>query len=464
MKRSLKQVAEYHYCRTPLWWGHVGTKETLEVLLMTMPEVYAKQTYIGDVKQSLYYKNIACSFDIEDSSFYDNGLKVSVMYVWQCDFSGVVIMGRTWKEFLELCDLIQEYTDYTHRIIIFVHFLDHEFQFIRKRFTWDKIFSRKDRSPIYAITRGIEFRDSYILTGKSLARVADDIRTFKGMKKKCGDLDYRKIRGTKTHLTRKEIGYCMADVQVLSVRIHELIEDEGGNIARMPLTNTGYVRRFTRKMCMPTDKAHKDQRLAYYRGIHSLVLSSEEYKLLKQCFQGGFTHANALYVGDDIKGHIDSFDFTSSYPAVCLSNPFPASVGMKVTIKSQEELDKYLKYYLTVMVVRFKGLRQKPDVYENIISVSKSLIKGKYVLNNGRVVSADDLTTVITNVDLESIKKFYDYDCFYVGTCYVYEKGFLPKPIIQTILDLYKAKTVLKGVIGAEVEYMLKKGMLNSVY
>ena len=41
---------------------------------------------------------------------------------------------------------------------------------------------------------------------------------------------------------------------------------------------------------------------------------------------------------------------------------------------------------------------------------------------------------------------------------------YLPKPIIESILELYQDKTTLKGVEGYEVEYLLSKGMLNSVY
>ena len=51
-----------------------------------------------------------------------------------------------------------------------------------------------------------------------------------------------------------------------------------------------------------------------------------------------------------------------------------------------------------------------------------------------------------------------------IGTMYIYDKGYLPKPIIEATLDLYESKTTLKGVEGAEVEYLLKKGMLNSIY
>ena len=36
--------------------------------------------------------------------------------------------------------------------------------------------------------------------------------------------------------------------------------------------------------------------------------------------------------------------------------------------------------------------------------------------------------------------------------------------IRKTILDLYQDKTTLKGVVGEEANYMLSKGMLNSMY
>ncbi|MHA4750694.1 hypothetical protein ACX0FG_15125, partial [Enterococcus faecium] len=38
------------------------------------------------------------------------------------------------------------------------------------------------------------------------------------------------------------------------------------------------------------------------------------------------------------------------------------------------------------------------------------------------------------------------------------------KPIVESILKLYQDKTVLKDVEGSEVEYLLSKGMLNSIY
>lgn len=458
--------------RYPYFWGRKECKEIIEYYFKHAPRKYCKQARDdnGD-KYSLYYYNLPLAFDIEDSSFYDQEVytleeprKISVMYVWQLGIDNVVIMGRTWNEFLECMDEIQKYCSIECRCIIYVHFLDHEFQFMRKWFTWSKVFSRKTRSPIYAITGGVEFRDSYILTGKSLAKTAEDIQSNPAMRKKVGDLDYTKIRGCKTHLTRKEIGYCMADVQILNTYIAEKIEQEHDNIGRIPLTNTGYVRRFVRALCLPGKKCNIEARNMYYNGIHSLTVEPGEYKLLKRAFQGGFTHANAIYVGDTLEGRIDSIDFTSSYPAVILSMPFPASKGRLVSPQTQEELNNYLSSYLSIFVIQFYNIREKPDVYDNILSSSKCWNVTRGVYNNGRVVSAITLTTAMSNIDLESVKRFYDYDYYYIGKMYVYDKGYLPKPIIQAVLELYRAKTELKGVRGSEIEYMLKKGMLNSVY
>lgn len=457
--------------RYPYWWSRDETPGILRDILKQQKKVYAKQEYNDShERHSLYYYNTPMAFDIEDSSFYDQECylleeprKISTMYVWQFGIDNVVFMGRTWDEFLELLAVLNEVCDEAHRCLVYVHYLDHEFQFLRKWIDWDKVFSRKTRSPIYAITGGVEFRDSYILTGKSLAETAKDIRTNKGMRKKVGDLDYTLIRGTKTHLTRKEIGYCMADVQILNTYISEKIE-ENGNIAKIPLTNTGYVRRYLRQRCLPTKKAQIGERIKYYAGIHELTLEPLEYQMLKRSFAGGFTHANALYVGDTVTGRIDSIDFTSSYPANILGMLYPASKGILVEPKTQTELDDYLSNYLSIFTICFKNLREKEGVYDNILSASKcwDVLRGVY--NNGRVVSAFSCTTCITNIDLEAIKRFYDYDYFYIGKMWIYKKGYLPKPIIQTVLDLYRAKTELKGVVGADVEYMLKKGMLNSVY
>lgn len=457
----------------PLWWGKTGTKEVLEVLLMQVQYKYAKKDYLSDVTvYNLYYGNVPIGFDIEDSSFYDGkNEKVSVMYVWQFAFNGYVFMGREWSEFIELVNVLKhelarlndDVNEY--RLIIYVHFLDHEFQFMRKKFKWNEVFARASRSPIYAVTEGIEFRDSYILTGKSLAKVAEDLREG-DFKKMVGDLDYTQIRGTKTPLKKKEIGYCMADVLILNELIAEKIEDEGGNIGKIPLTNTGYVRRYTRKKCMPTDTKHKKENAEYFSFIHELNMTVDEYDLLRHAFQGGFTHANFWYVSETLEGRIDSIDFTSSYPAQILSKKYPMSRGQRVTknINNKDIFELYLKSFCCVFTVQFIDIIQKPEVWDGIISRSKCTDISGEKINNGRVYQASTLTTVVTEVDFDCIRKFYNYKEYHIGEFYIYKKDYLPKPIIESVLEFYKAKTTLKGVEGQETEYMIKKEMLNSIY
>lgn len=460
----------------PLWWHDSTTKDILELLLADVQYKYAKKQYTASGEQiNLYYGNVCLAFDIEDSSFYGfcDGeqieSKISTMYVWQFGVNGLVIMGRHWSEFIELvnvlkkevADLRDEYN--TYRLIIYVHFLDHEFQFIRKLFKWESVFSRKTRSPIYAVTDDIEFRDSYILTGKSLAKVADDLREG-DLKKKVGDLDYTQIRGTETPLTDAEIGYCMADVQILNELIKEKIEDEHGNIGKIPLTNTGYVRRYVRNKCIPTTRDKKEENDRYFKMIHCLNISYEEYQMLQRAFQGGFTHANALYVDDIITDNVDSIDFTSSYPTQILSKQYPMSSGRKHVVTGEDDFKEVLDKYCCMFTVRFVNIHRKPRAPEGIISKSKCINVHGEIINNGRIDSAKELTTTITEVDYRSIRYFYEWDSMNIGTMYIYDKGYLPKPIIESTLDLYEAKTTLKGVSGAEVEYLLKKGMLNSVY
>lgn len=460
----------FNLMRYPYFWSE-KTRGILKEQLKYTHWIFAKQKYNQETHEryKLYYANLPLAFDIEDTSFYKDDEKVSIMYVWQVGVNGIVYMGRTWEQFKELTEVLNaeasKQGEY-YRYIIYVHFLEHEFQFMRKRFRWHDVFSRDTRAPIYAITGHIEFRDSYILTGKSLAKVADDIRTFKGLKKMVGDLDYQKMRGSKTHLTRKEIKYCMADVQILNVVIMEKMQDENNRISNIPLTNTGYVRKYCRRACFSKRREHKKYSYIYYKGIHKLTLEPKEYQMLQWAFQGGFTHANPLYVGDVIKGRIDSIDFVSSYPGVLLSNLYPASKGVKVKVNNIEEFNDYLKNYLSIFVVKFEEITQKDDAPDSIISYSKcdKRYTKDAVLNNGRVVSAGVLVTCVTSTDFEMIRKFYNYKCYYIGDMYIYKKGLLPKSIIQCVLDFYKAKTTLKGVDGMEVEYLLKKGMLNSVY
>lgn len=391
--------------------------------------------------------------------------KYSIMYCWQFAINGKVIFGRTWAEFLELIKILETITNDKTRLIVYVHNLAFEFQYIRMLLSWKKVFSIAPRKPIYAITdAGIEFRCSYILTNYSLAKLSEQLHHYQ-IKKLTGNLDYKLVRSPNTPMTWAEIEYCINDVLVVSAYIQECIIKERF-ISYIPLTATGYCRRYARKMCLYGTS--KKNRNAQYNKYHSLmqnlqITGVDEYKQLKRAFSGGFTHASAYYSGRVVHD-VDSIDFTSSYPYVCLSsNGFPMSTSREVKPKTREEFEHYIKYYWCMFDAEFVDL--KPTfINENYISSSHCFCKEKCVTNNGRVVSADRIMITLTHIDFDIIRRTYKWHNMRVYNMRIYEKGYLPKELILSIIKLYQDKTKLKGVKGKEQEYLNGKALLNSVY
>ncbi|MCS5736955.1 DNA polymerase, partial [Herbiconiux daphne] len=161
--------------------------------------------------------------------------------------------------------------------------------------------------------------------------------------------------------------------------------------------------------------------------------------------------------------NVGSVDLTSSYPTVMLSEKYPMSKGRPIAIKSMSDLKAHMKKYCLLMDIRIEGMRNKLG-YESYISSSKCTKLEGGVENNGRVFSADLVEMTIVDIDLQIIEAVYEWDAIYVSNVVGFAKNYLPKPIIESILNMYEDKTTLKGVEGKEVEYLLSKGMLNSVY
>ena len=408
----------------------------------------------------IQYANIPISFDIETTSFIEFGEKKATMYVWSFCIDGYIIMGRTWNEYIELVYKLNDFFELSSekRIIIYIQFLSYEFQFFRKYFEWEKIFSLDLRKPCYALSGGIEYRCSYILSGYSLANIGKNLTKYK-VEKMVGDLDYSLMRHSKTPLTEKEIMYSVNDVRVVVAYIQECIE-EFGDITLIPLTNTGRVRNFVRKECLYKNPNYKK----FYNMIHSLTIDVDEYQQLKRAFMGGFTHASALRVGrtltyDDMR----SIDFTSSYPYSLVAFKFPMSKSQVVNVSSREEFNYYINNYCCVFDLELENV-EPLVIFENYISSSKCFKLEKAVINNGRVVSCSLLATTITDVDFRIINKFYKFSNITVTNFRIYKKGYLPTEIVKSILSLYAGKTTKKGIKELEVEYLREKGMLNSVY
>lgn len=417
--------------------------------------------------KKLTYYNIECSFDIETNSTYHKGEKVAFMYIWAFGIADLKIYGRTWEEFQALMELISEIFELhkDKRILCYIHNFSFEFQFMRKYFKWTEVFAISERKPIKALTSlGIEFRDSYILSGFSLAKTAENL-TNHTIEKMTGDLDYSLLRTKDTPLSEEEMKYVENDIVIILYYINEQIE-QYGDLHKVPLTNTGRVRKYVERNCYYTNTNHrKSSRGKYHRYrklMQSLTLTTSDYMIAKQSFQGGFTHANSHYTGQTLE-NVTSIDFTSSYPAVMLAELFPMSKAEYVEVKDTNHFLELLKTYHVIFEATFTNIQTTIE-QENYLSESKCRDIEKPIINNGRIFRADKLTTTITEIDFSIIRKAYNWDSFNISNVHIFQKGYLPKSIIESVLELYKDKTELKGVEGKEVEYGLAKGMLNSVY
>ena len=424
-----------------------------------------------DNKKISYY-NIPAAFDIEVSSFYVDGEKKASMYIWQFGILNWVTYGRTWDDFKKFLSMLSDILNLSEnlKLAIYVHNLAYEWQFIRKILHWDKVFFLDERKPVYAITGGLEFRCSLKLSSKSLEKVGDDLIKYQEHKH-VGDLDYQLTRFPTTPLTEEELGYCEADIRVLLAYVQEKIETDG-SICFIPMTNTGYVRNYCRRACF---NKYKDYKCL----MSTLTLEPDEYSQLKRGFAGGFTHANAKYVAQGKEKpleNVGSFDFTSSYPAVMLTEQFPMSKSKLIPhIDNWNQFHSYLHKYCCLFDVTLYGVYPKVN-YDHPISRSKIIlpkdeVEKKRILSgitedNGRIVTAEEITLTMTEQDWFTFEDFYNYDkdATKIWSFRIYEKRFLPKPFYKAILELYKKKTILKDVEGEEINYMISKNMINASF
>lgn len=415
---------------------------------------------IRNNKKQEYY-NIPCAFDIEVSSFYqgtkDPENKRGIMYIWQFGVYNLVTIGRTWGEFLKFCSILKKILGLNddRRICVYVHNLPYEFQFIRKRFEWEEVFLLDDRKPVYANAHGIEFRCSLKLAGgKSLANVGKDLQKYR-VQKAVGNLDYNVLRTPLTPLDQKELKYCENDIRVLLSYIQEKIEQDG-DITKLPLTNTGYVRNYCRKECFSRWKP-------YRRIMENLTLDANEYSQLKRAFQGGFTHANAHHVNKVLR-NVGSHDFASSYPATIVLEKFPMSTSKMIAngIDEKELMELLLRYNCLFDLEIFDLFPKRFN--EHPISKYNCWICENSIIDNGKVVMAEHILTTVTEQDFFVYLEFYEWSKIGIRNLRIYQKAYLPRQFVMSILSLYEKKTTLKDVEGQEINYMISKNMINSGY
>lgn len=407
-------------------------------------------------------KDIVAAFDIETSKIQykidDDGTPryQAFMYIWMCAIEEDVIIGRTWDDYKIFIQRIEAQLENDECLWIFIHNLSYEFQFLSGIFDFDNdnVFALDRRKVARAKCGKIEYRCSYIHSNMSLAEWAKKMNVKH--QKKVGDLDYSVDRYPWTVLTEEELGYCIHDVLSVVECIHADMAADHDQLCDLPLTNTGYVRR---------DCKAAMHSWAYWN-LTPLKPDIELWRVCREAFRGGDTHANRYYVGmilDDVK----SVDRSSSYPDVMCNELFPMTPFQRYANPSLLSLLTLItKRKRAVLArIRFKGVRLR-DTMNGFpyIPISKCRLLLHPINDNGRVLSADFFEITLTDIDWNIVAREYDWDDVEVIDLWYSRYGYLPQPLRDTVLDYYRKKTELKGIEGEEVLYMKSKNKLNSCY
>ena len=163
--------------------------------------------------------------------------------------------------------------------------------------------------------------------------------------------------------------------------------------------------------------------------------------------------------------NVGSMDIASSYPLTMLGQYMPMSSSRFLgDVKYPEQFSQLIKNYCCLFTLTIHNLYQVVTC-DSYISRSKCTeIDPDCIVQNGRVSEASYLTINCTELDFDIISSVYDWDYIEVTNMRIYDRGYLPKAFIESIIELYAAKTTLKGEPDRVIEYMIKKGMLNSTY
>jgi hypothetical protein len=236
--------------------------------------------------QKYYYVDLVTAFDIETT--YLKEVDQSVMYIWQWQFGDVcTVIGRSWFELKQFMRKLQNVL-IKDRLVVFVHNLSYEYQFLSGVFDFapEDVFCMDARKVLKAtLNNTFEFRCSYLQTNMSLRAFCEKMNVPSYKLK----MKYNKRRFWYTDLTDKELAYCINDVRGLVQAIEAELKRDGDNLYTIPLTSTGYARRDAKQAMRSVSKTFLDRQKPTY----------EIYKLLREAFRGGNTHASRFFLKQD---------------------------------------------------------------------------------------------------------------------------------------------------------------------
>lgn len=456
-EEELKDFKDWHYwkCPDPKVYKHktLGLFDD-NIFTLDIETVSLFEDENGDFKPFDYSK---------DAEWYKTHEKVCCPYLWQFGSEFQYFYGRDLNDF-EI--ILKELADPDITKFIYIHNSEYETQFLldiicRNHWTISETCARQKRQPIqYKINEiNIVIRCSYQLTNLSLANSA---KKFTDLKKAVGELDYSIPYSPLSKLPENAMYYALMDVKTLS-HIIEHFRSKYGHIKRIPLTQTGTVRRAIQKDCG----------YWYIRKQWDKVPPYQIYLALMAAYTGGICHGNILYLNQTIKsythGRIWSYDFSSSYPYIMTCFKLPLCPFRQIC-EEQEKMYKKNDTHAILYHVRFKNVKSKYwNHFIPIYKMAKVEDRDKLIIDNGRLSKYEGTFEMfLTDYDFDMIKQTYYIEETEVIRMWASYKDYLEPEMVDFIITKYANKTKLKGVTSEdgsiEAFYQSEKEQINCMY
>ena len=345
--------------------------------------------------------------------------------------------------------------------IMYAHNMPYDHWFVR-RFMYKEFgeptqqLNVKPHYPLYLeFNNGIQIRDSYILSQRSLEKWAKDLNVEH--QKAVGKWNYTKFRSQNENYNEDEKQYIefdtLAGVECIDKTMHLINK----RIYSIPYTSTGIIR----DLLFQIAKANHAKDL-----FERIAPTFEQYQILLQLFHGGYVHANRFYIDTLIDILIQCYDFTSSYPFCMLAYKYPME---KFTKMPDMEIDKILASAETNAFM-FKLIGYKTELKDHnhvmpALQYSKC-VEGTVinpVLDNGRILKCDYFEIYLNEIDLQVIDEQYKFEGSICVEVQAARKDYLPRWFTDFVFKLFKEKCEL-SLTDDEISYILKKYQINGCY
>lgn len=462
-------------------------------------------------EKTIWYCNEFITLDTETSHCIIDDKEYTWITSIQVLWNGEYFLFRKPSElinfYLRLIDDLK--LDTYHRVVTIIHNASYDLSFLIPYFQKYLPF-QNDRNGIYdgihkikTYRQGpLEFRDTYILSGVSLEKWCKDLNTEH--QKKVGLYDYNKILYQDSELNEDEKEYDKFDVLALYDCYKKQMSLENDTVASVPITSTGYLRRYCRKATR-SDKQYRN------RYFNPTCLWLEAYKMCISSYAGGYTHNNRFLKGmtiyrgqtwytyfgvkDFVIGHRD---FRSHYPSQMRVSLLPFGrvsllydkmLSPTTKFKIEDVLALWPKYSsISTIIIKSVKLRDK-KISMPFMQRSKMIvyyedeegkeIPTKIVQDNGRIITFNGLAKMdIDNHTLEILHEQYDMNIQIVKIL-TFENCYMPACLVAVIDYFFKRKDDLKRevkrcekeygefdqrTIDAKINLQRAKALLNGLY